>query len=538
MRKKSSLALILIALFLVSCVQNPQAQNYAAYDPSLQGSLQYPPTPDFAAQATIAARQNADAAATYAVASTREAERVFALTRQSQQATEQAADIATGTAQARADIATGTAEAYVAAYMATRDALTARQTESAINVTATAQAQIAAFEATIAADEAQRLQQQRLAEVARAQRIERWNVFFYWLAVVLGAALVVAIGFAIANWWRHQQPLLQVANGGQQVILVRSAQDGEYRLLPKSEPLALPAPRYEEEAPSVPNGYAVNLPRFGRGHVLIAGETGSGKTNAMRAVLQHRSNVVVLDPHDAPRKWGRHVAIGGGRDFEAIGRYMEGMAAQLTTRYKQHNEGKDDFEPLTVAVDEMPAIIAAIGNNVADIWRQWLREGRKVGLFLVTATQSTRVRTLGIEGESDLLENFQCVLVLGKLAEARHPDLVRGSGPYPAVMETLGATRAVRVPLIEAPPSSGHSNGNGNGQRQPRVVAPAVEPLKTKGGEVTPVQIAKILRLKREGWSNAQIETTVFNQDTPGGNAYYKVKAVLDAYGAGVGPVE
>jgi hypothetical protein len=44
--------------------------------------------------------------------------------------------------------------------------------------------------------------------------------------------------------------------------------------------------------------------------------------------------------------------------------------------------------------------------------------GRAQGraMFFVVSTQSTRVRTLGIRGEGDLLENFNYVLVLGKLA--------------------------------------------------------------------------------------------------------------------------
>ena len=145
----------------------------------------------------------------------------------------------------------------------------------------------------------------------------------------------------------------------------------------------------------------------------------------MFAVLKNRQQVIVLDPHNTPGSWGKAQVIGGGRDFESIGQFMQQMGQTLSQRYNQRARGVSQFEPLTVATDEMPAIVAALGRRVDDVWREWLREGRKVGLFFVVSTQSTRVRTLGIRGEGDLLENFNYVLVLGKLAVNQYPDLVR-----------------------------------------------------------------------------------------------------------------
>lgn len=506
MKERIASALILIALVLASCA-NPQAQ----YPPTYVALGSPPPSIDYAANATAGARHYQDAAATYQAASDRATAESLALTRQAEQATAQAAAIATGTAQA-----------YAIAAAATNDALVVRATESAmiasatreaqaIAATSTAAAQIASFEATLAADEAQRLQQQRQAEAARQRRVELWSSLGYWLVAAASIVALAAGGVWLANWWRHQEPVREVISSGGHILVT-----GNYHMLPPARPqleapppLALPAP---QEA-----GPIVELPRLANGHVLIAGETGSGKTNAMQAVLRSRQGVVVLDPHDQPGKWS-HTVIGGGRDFEAIADYMARMAAMLDERYERLHTAGGDFEPLTVAVDEMPAIISAAGSSVAEVWREWLREGRKVGLLLAIATQSTRVRTLGIEGESDLLDNFAAVLVLGKLAEQRHPGLARG--PYPAVLETLGRVRAVQVPLISPPRPDGAER-----QRRPRVVAPEVPKIETPYGDVTPSEIARVLRMKREGHSLRAIEAAVF--DYTGGAAHHKVKAVL-----------
>lgn len=524
MKVKVAVLALAVILSLAACGPGPSsATYYQASNPQLQP----PVTTDYAAQATTTARQSQDAAATYDASISRATATAYAATRVAEVATAEAAAIATGTAQAYASAATSTTDALDV--RATEQAMVAGATREAgaSAATATAAAGIAAFEATLAADEASRLHLLRQAEAAQVRRMETWNALWPYLLVVVVVVVGLVLALVVANWWRKQEPIRQVASGEHRYILVYNNGSGDYRVLSQpppspSHPLALPAPAEDSGVPQ--------LPRFTQGHVLVAGETGSGKTNALRAILQHRQNVVVLDPHDEPDKW-QHETIGGGRNFEAIAAYMESMAGQLNRRYQLQNRGEGDFESLTVAVDEMPAIIAAVGGDIADVWRQWLREGRKVGLFFAAATQSTRVRTLGIEGEADLLENFTCVLALGKLAASRHPELVRDGDPYPAVLETLGGARAVRVPYL------GEANGNGNGHksRQPQVVAPAIEPIETKHGVVTPTQIADILRMRRAGWSSAKIETAVFDQESPGGAAYYKVKEVLERYKNGVG---
>jgi hypothetical protein len=225
--------------------------------------------------------------------------------------------------------------------------------------------------------------------------------------------------------------------------------------------------------------------------------------------------VVVLDPHDAPGIWGDAQVIGGGRNFEAIGRYMQHMGQLLSERYNQRARGQTAFEPLTIATDEMPAIVSALGHQVDEIWREWLREGRKVSLFFVVSTQSVRVKTLGIRGEGDLLENFNYVLVLGKLAAGQYPDLTRQM-ERPAVLRTLRGVRPVIIPDTAVP--------------LPTINLP--EPINDEPegfadpNNLTVATRERIQQLAQELPSQAAVERAVFGYN--GGAAYRAVKLVLD----------
>jgi len=66
------------------------------------------------------------------------------------------------------------------------------------------------------------------------------------------------------------------------------------------------------------------------------------------------------------------------------------------------------FDPVTLAVDEIPAIVAH-EPDAAKMLMQLGMEGRKAGLYLVLLSQSVLVRSLHIEGQGDLRENFATV---------------------------------------------------------------------------------------------------------------------------------
>lgn len=364
-----------------------------------------------------------------------------------------------GTTQALAGL--GTANAAV--FNATGTIAAAQAAAVATSEFARAEAQI-----RIVAEEAERL------ELANREKEASITRSYIWLVGLLLIVLVGVSSFAYLKIRAVSQastPVV-VGNGPERTILVYDRLTGWMNASPPM--IAAPAERPMIAMPSSRTD-VVALPPMAKGHVLIAGETGSGKSTAVRAALQRRQNVVVLDPHYKPGSWGNVKVIGAGRDFESIGIFMEKMRGLLSDRYNQRANGRKEFSPLTVATDEMPAIVSALGREVGDAWREWLREGRKVGLFFIVSTQSTRVRTLGIEGEGDLLENFAYVLMLGKVAAGKYPDLVAGQ-ERPAVIQTRAGVRPVTVPLIE--PSGGgevvrlargdnNQNGASNGYVSP-----------------------------------------------------------------------
>lgn len=439
-------------------------------------------------------------------------------TTQSAQAT-QAVQIATqGTATAVSAQSTRSAEKIV--QQATVQALQSQATMQAIaaNATATAVSHVAEAEAQLMADEQTRLSLQRAQEYQAVQRAKIINALLPALIIIVAMTAVAFLLFLAWRYWQLSRPV--IATNGELLALPA----GHYQQPRRALSVRTQTPEEEEETAVTTT---MQLPRLESGHVLIVGVTGDGKTMALREIVEHRSgDVVVLDPHYTPGAWGLVRVIGGGRDFDAIRDYMRWMDDELTRRSQQRAGGQTHFPPLTVATEEMPAIMDSGGTAVAAIWRRWMREGRKFGLFMAVVTQSTRVRSLGIEGEGDLLENFRHVLLLGKAAVNDYPDLVGGM-EHPAVWRS-GYAQPQPVVIPYDPRRDPESP-----QFQPLLPEPMAgreAGLATEGGFVTAQEMREILRLDAAGHSRRAISREMYNgQD--GGAAYSRVKGVLDAAG-------
>ena len=168
----------------------------------------------------------------------------------------------------------------------------------------------------------------------------------------------------------------------------------------------LPMP---EETPALPAPQLQPLPMLTGRHVLIAGPTGTGKTHAAKYLLTGRENVTVLDPHDNGTTWPENChVIGGGRNFPAIADSIKSAGELLDNRFKMYATGAAQFDPVTLAIDELPAIVNHDPDTVPHLL-EIAREGRKVNVFLMLLTQSVLVRTLKLEGQSDTRENFATV---------------------------------------------------------------------------------------------------------------------------------
>ena len=507
----------LVILILAACGPSPYPP--AAYN--LTPNAAYHLTPNAAATLAAVDQVRSEAANNATVQAAEVARQAALATQQVVVLTQQAQ----ATEQVIAAQATGTIETILQAQTATTASVVIRITEQAINAhatreaisaqaTGTSVAQLAEAEQRLIEDEQQRLALQRQAEAAELAYQQQMNEVRPYLWGGLMVTTVMTAAAAIAILYQRSRPITVHDSTGPRVLVPLNS----YQVLPTFRP-ALPATiENTVTEPLVP----VPLPPMTQGHVLIAGETGSGKSTAMLAVLRRRPNVVVLDPHDDQATWENARVIGGGRNFTAIETYLEQMKQLLSQRYQQRSQGQRQFEPLTVATDEMPAIVSALGRGIDEVWRMWLREGRKVGLYFVISTQSTRVKTLGIQGEGDLLENFSYVLVLGRLAVTTYPELVANL-ERPAVIRTLNGARPVLIPYESV------------SRERPVEPAPGItaepEPGILPDGYADPNNLTeatrqRIRQLAQSLPSQAAIERAVFGYN--GGAAYRAVKEILN----------
>lgn len=439
-------------------------------------------------------------------------------TAQAGQATQSAGAVGTATAEsatrtyaATAAVATTTAESLAVQMTVQAMQLDATRQSLSIAATGTAVSHVAQAEQRLIADEATRLAHQRQREIISMERERLWGYIWPVVILLITVGLCTFLGSLAWRLHRLSQPVRD--ENGRPIALP----SGAYQVV-SSRP-ALPAPAPVDDLP-VPVRDPIILPPLADGHILITGPTDAGKSTAMRALLCHRDNVVVLDPHSAPGDWNNHRVIGDGRDFQAIGEFMRWMLLELERRAQERARGVRDFETLTVATDEMPAIADELGRGVDTIWRKWLREGRKFRLFFLASSQSTRVKTLGIAGEGDVLANFKGVLYLGESAVEAFPDLATGM-ERPAILRTLRGPQPVIIPNVPE---------GRLGTVQPASAMPPVTGLRTDWGDVSPAQIADILRRARAGESGRAIETAVFGY--AGGKAYHMVRLVLERFGA------
>lgn len=178
----------------------------------------------------------------------------------------------------------------------------------------------------------------------------------------------------------------------------------------------------------LPDGTPVFCHAMDLCHVALAGATGGGKSNIMRLLLSQlckaRARVLLLNPHytrydiEHQEDWTPFEPYLVSdpmecRRYETIAYYLKLAAEEiLPRRLERYAHSQPVGKPYFIAVDELPAIVAEIKEAPAYL-AKILREGRKVGMFLITAAQDFLVSTIAPGGGGAVRDCYRTAYYVG-----------------------------------------------------------------------------------------------------------------------------
>lgn len=228
-------------------------------------------------------------------------------------------------------------------------------------------------------------------------------------------------------------------------------------------------------------------------HLFIVGPTGSGKTTFTTALLSSRAGAIVIITPKPDDRWGGlpTITIDDDASFTTVQRAFVALHTEVKRRLVAAKRGHPIGAPLTIVLDDAPALLSEGGKEAAALLKLVARLGRSLRMRLVLLSQSDRVKALGLEGEGDALDNFTRVALLAghkgatwsvrgielplELVEVpRRASADLHTQVWHKVSTILGATSV--PPGVPATPrnASGSNEGNEGVTACPSVVSPAL----------------------------------------------------------------
>jgi len=203
-------------------------------------------------------------------------------------------------------------------------------------------------------------------------------------------------------------------------------------------------------------------------HVALLGSTGGGKSNLLRLIIPQLqrigASVILADPHFAPidpengddwRPIADRLIHAPAVTADAIDQELSFMLEELERRLEKRRQNLPIGAPLFFAFDELP-VICDLVNNAPKRLGKLLREGRKVSLLTIGASQSMLIKEVG--GSSTLRDQYRTAFYVGgdrksaaavlDLPERDIDDGPLGKGIVLLRSKSTSPARLVRVPLV------------------------------------------------------------------------------------------
>lgn len=203
-------------------------------------------------------------------------------------------------------------------------------------------------------------------------------------------------------------------------------------------------------------------------HVALLGATGGGKSNLLRLVLAQLqaigASVILADPHFTPldpengddwRPIADRLIHAPALTAAAIDQELSFMTDELARRLEKRNKGQPFGPPIFFAFDELP-VICDLVKDAPGRMAKLLREGRKVHLLTVGASQSMLVKEVG--GSTTARDQYRTAFYVGgdkksaaamlDMPERMIDDGLLGKGIVLLRSASTQPARLVRVPLV------------------------------------------------------------------------------------------
>ncbi|WP_110513211.1 hypothetical protein [Herpetosiphon llansteffanensis] len=181
-----------------------------------------------------------------------------------------------------------------------------------------------------------------------------------------------------------------------------------------------------------------------RPHIGIAGPSRQGKSVLSMALTYLRAleghQLVILNSHARPNDYGGLPQV---YDYPAINRVMKALLAELGRRKAAAATGVETFDPITVVLEEAPDVMSKVHGEDGSAAKpkvpvaqrfvgEMLRQAAKYRMHLILVTQTTLVKPLGIEGDSEALDNLLWIAIGDRALEKMKSPLL---APWPAAIE-------------------------------------------------------------------------------------------------------